>query len=558
MKFTTKTGRKVIGALVAVAVMVSMIPAMVFAADPGVVSIDATPTRTISGGGSDTRNGITLSVPSGREVHIGRNSKYFTASSTSGRTASYTFAIASTSTYAGGKITGVTIGGASTSGCSYVLAYNQNGTATLTLTSTYGGDHRLNFTSITVNVQVPPTSATLSNMDLVKGDAATEMTVTLAPTNTTYTAADLTYTSSVESVATVAVSEGKVMVTPVGGGSTTITASLGSTTLGTATVNVASPATSASIGNLNLRLSDSATALTVTLGPSDTTDTVADLTWTSSEVGVATVEVSGTSVMVTPVGVGSTTITASSGTTALGTATVSVYSDDQLVVNISPSTLSLAPDGDTATLSYTVSGATDHDWVFEEYDSYDESIATVDDSGLVTSVGIGETEIEVWIYDITDDTLVSSVCAVSVSENPAPDPDPDPDSGSEVPYYTEEQLRAMSVQNFVEGMYLTVFNRQFDAQGRDSWVSLILEQGGTATAVSIGFLESPEFNSLNLDNEQFVATCYRVFCNRAATEAETAQWVAQLEAGATRDSVIRQFALSPEWASICAFFKVNV
>lgn len=574
MKFTTKTGRKVVGALVAVAVMVSMIPAMVFAADATrTIALNVTPTSTITGGNTNGAiySGIRLVANSKQssmwgdttyDIHVG-SSKYFMTGKN--YTASFTFSINQSGPYAGGKITKIEIGGASSSGIG-TNSWGGNtwqGTAaesvTLSLTgNNANGNHRLTFTSLTVYVELAPTSATLSNMDLVKGDAATAMTVTLAPTDTTYTAADLTYTSSVESVATVAVSEGKVMVTPVGGGSTTITAYLGSTSLGTATVNVASPATSATIGDLNLHLSDSATALTVTLGPSDTTDTVADLTWTSSEVGVATVAVSGTSVMVTPVGVGSTTITASSGTTALGSATVSVYSDDQLVVNISPSTLSLAPDGDTATLSYTVSGATDHDWVFDEYYSYDESIATVDDSGLVTSVGIGETEIEVWIYDITDDTYVSSVCAVSVSENPTPDPDPDPDSGSEVPYYTEEQLRAMSVQNFVEGMYLTVLNRQFDAQGRDSWVSLILEQGGTATAVSIGFLESPEFNSLNLDNEQFVATCYRVFCNRAATEAETAQWVAQLEAGATRDSVIRQFAQSPEWASICAFFKVNV
>ena len=141
------------------------------------------------------------------------------------------------------------------------------------------------------------------------------------------------------------------------------------------------------------------------------------------------------------------------------------------------------------------------------------------------------------------------------SGEPAPAPSGDE---PEVPFYTEEQLRSMSVQNFVEGLYLTVLGRQYDAEGRDSWMNNILEQNGTATSVAIGFLESPEFTSKNLSNEEFIATCYRVFCNRSASEAEMAPWIASLEAGTTRDSVIREFAQSAEWASICAFFMVNV
>ena len=132
------------------------------------------------------------------------------------------------------------------------------------------------------------------------------------------------------------------------------------------------------------------------------------------------------------------------------------------------------------------------------------------------------------------------------------------DGGDDTVYYTEEQLRQMSVNNFVENLYLTILNRQFDAAGRDSWLNCIMQQGGTATSVVIGFLESPEYTSYNVSDEEFVATCYRVFCNRAATSAETASWVAQLEGGTSRDTVIRQFAQSPEWANICAYFKVNV
>ena len=477
MKFTTKTGRKVIGALVAVAVMVSMIPAMVFAADPGVKTAVFSPTYTQSRT-SDSFGGINITASGGSFRQSQSSSNRYLQLNNNSNTATFTFAIDQSGIYAGGQITKIEIAGYeaagirsnSWGGSTWTAGANPTASVSLQLTkNNQSGNHRVTFSSITVYVQVPPTSATLTDMYFADGDPAAQMSVSLLPENTTYTVADLTWTSSVESVATVAVSDGKVMVTPVGVGSTTITASLGST--------------------------------------------------------------------------------------SLGTATVTVYSSDEPVVVVDPSTLELGLDSDPVTISYSIIDQ-GHDVEFIGFfiDEESEDVIEVDmETGEVTPVGVGTATVYVAIWDYTLDDWFEGTCTVTVSEVA-----PDPDSGSEEPYYTEEQLRAMSVQNFVEGMYLTVFNRQFDAQGRDSWMRLILEQGGTATAVSIGFLESPEFNSLNLDNEQFVATCYRVFCNRAATEAETAQWVAQLEAGATRDSVIRQFAQSPEWASICAYFKVNV
>lgn len=238
---------------------------------------------------------------------------------------------------------------------------------------------------------------------------------------------------------------------------------------------------------------------------------------------------------------------------------LTVYNPDEPVVTVDPSSLELTLDSDPVTLSYSIIDQ-GHDIEFVGFfiDEEGEDIIEVDmETGAVTPIGLGTATVYVGIWDYTLDDWFEGTCTVSVVEAESED-DSEEATEPEVPFYTEEQLRAMSVQNFVEGMYLTVLNRQFDAQGRDSWLNLILEQNGTATAVAIGFLESPEFISKNLSNEEFIATCYRVFCNRAATADETAQWVAQLEAGATRDSVIREFAQSPEWASICAFFKVNV
>lgn len=124
-------------------------------------------------------------------------------------------------------------------------------------------------------------------------------------------------------------------------------------------------------------------------------------------------------------------------------------------------------------------------------------------------------------------------------------------------HFTAEQLRQMSVTTFVESLYIKILDRTYDPTGRDAWFSTLMENG-TATAVVSGFLNSAEFSAKNMSNEEFVAVCYSVFCNRTASAAEAASWVEALENGATRADVVSGFAASPEWATICGYFCVNV
>lgn len=485
MKFTTKTGRKVLGTLIAAAVMVSMIPAMVFADDAPIehVEVDARPTSQIDAPGSATVNGINVAV-AGARSNIGAQWGIGVGDTTAGGT--YTFSINESGAYAGYVITKIEINVTSVSSCR--MAEGNEGwgtlaagslltwtgaatnTVSLKMAATNGNYHTVGYSAITVYVQRLVDAFAVNDSDgATAGNTLVGETVQLSavitPTNTTL---DKTVEWSTNGASETAIQvDNDGLVHTYAAGEYVITASL-------------------------------------KYHPEITADYA-----------------------------------------------LTVYSSDEPVVTVNPSTLELGLDSDPVTISYSIIDQ-GHDVEFIGFfiDEADEGVIEVDmETGMVTPIGVGTATVHAAIWDYTLDDWFEGTCTVTVSEV-APDP--------EVPFYTEEQLRAMSVQNFVEGMYLTVLNRQFDAQGRDSWVSLILEQGGTATAVSIGFLESPEFTSKNLSNEEFVATCYRVFCNRAATAAETAQWVAQLEGGATRDSVIRQFAQSPEWASICAFFKVNV
>ena len=483
MKTLTKTGRKVIGALVTAAIVFSALPAMFLFADatPKTKTVTVSINQSINSGGNKTFNGVYVGA-SGSNITYNRGTVTFGAPTRSAAT--YTFRILSSGELAGGHIRSATIvtGGTTASSGRTITAsgsfsgtINQSGSTTLTwsgdaqsitLGLVYSGNSAKTVTisSIKLEVEIPVTSVTMGNMNFIVGDSASAMSVTLNPSGSTYSVSDLTFTSSAESVAKVAVSEG--------------------------------------------------------------------------------------SVMVTPVGVGTATISASYGDTALGQATVTVYSADDLIVNISPSTLRLAPDGDTAALSYSVSGASDHDWDFYGYTSDDSAIAYVDEStGEVLSGELGQTTITVWVYDYTAEKWVTAECAVTVSNDPEP---------SDEPSYTPEQLQRMATENFVERLYVVCLNRTYDVTGRDAWTDQLMA-GGSATAVVQGFIGSPEFIGKNLSNEEFVTILYKVFFDRTPDAAGLNNWVSVLNSGTySRTQVVNGFAQSPEWASYCARYSLNV
>ncbi len=126
-------------------------------------------------------------------------------------------------------------------------------------------------------------------------------------------------------------------------------------------------------------------------------------------------------------------------------------------------------------------------------------------------------------------------------------------------HYTEEQLRAMSTNNFVGTLYTRILGRFSDSEGRAEFTEDLLNQGYTATQIATIMFTSEEFGNLNMDDATFISTAFYTFCDRAATAEETADLMAGLAAGTTtRAQIVEQLAASDEWASFCAFYGVNV
>ena len=162
------------------------------------------------------------------------------------------------------------------------------------------------------------------------------------------------------------------------------------------------------------------------------------------------------------------------------------------------------------------------------------------------------------IENALDKLFDAYVAAIDYIDGIEPEEEESEEEVVEEPVLTPEQIQELAVRHFVERLYLNALERPFDVAGRDSFVDLIMHQNGTGSDVVRCFLGSAEFANRNLNNEEFVNVLYKAFFNRVPTAAEAANWTNALASGMTRAEIIEAFIASPEWAEVCAYYKINI
>ena len=248
---------------------------------------------------------------------------------------------------------------------------------------------------VTVNAAPPQTisvtSVALSPsvLSLEEGETAT-LTATVAPDNATNK--DIAWASADEKVAKV--KDG--VVTAIAPGETTVTVTTvdgGKTASCQVTVTAAPPQTIAvtgvtvSMSFVELTEGDEPYQLTATVQPEDATNK--EVTWASADESVATVKDG----LVTPVAPGETTITVTTvdgGKTDKCTVSVVAKEVPATGVTVDPASIEIM-EGETYQLKAIVNPEGADQTV--EWVSQHNSIATIDQNGLVTAVSPGDTRI---------------------------------------------------------------------------------------------------------------------------------------------------------------------
>ncbi|MFR0558996.1 Ig-like domain-containing protein, partial [Pseudoscardovia radai] len=281
------------------------------------------------------------------------------------------------------------------------------GTATITAKSSNGKSATCTVTVNPATVPVTGVTVTPSIKSLYVGDA-TQLTATVAPSNATDKT--VTWTSSNPSVATV---DANGIVTARAQGTASISAKAGSytaySTISVTAKTVAVESVSVSPATVGVKVGTT-TQLTATVTPANATDQ--SLTWISDNASVATVDANG---VVTGVKEGTATITAftSNGVSGKATVTVSAVSVPVTGVSLSPSNPSVV-EGATTRLTATVvpANATDQSltWI-----SDNQSVATVDQNGVVTGVKEGTAKITAFTKNGVSGTVTVTVTAAAIA-----------------------------------------------------------------------------------------------------------------------------------------------
>lgn len=280
-----------------------------------------------------------------------------------------------------------------------VVTGNKIGSATITVTTEDGGKTATCVVTVS-HKHIESIDISQSTLALTLASAATQLTATYSPDDATDT--ELTWTVDKPEIATVS-STG--VVTPVAEGTAIVTVANGSVSA-TCTVTVSAveiTAVTLDLSTLTFTMGDATQTLTATVEPENAT--VKTVTWSSDNPSVATV----TNGVVTPVGVGECTITATAGAKT-ATCVVTVNPKAVTGITLDKSTLEISVNG-SAVLTATVEpeDATNKTVIWH---SAGESIATVT-NGIVTGVAAGVTTITA----TTEDGNFYAICDVTVKAN---------------------------------------------------------------------------------------------------------------------------------------------
>ncbi|MCR4896894.1 MAG: DUF4214 domain-containing protein [Lachnospiraceae bacterium] len=121
----------------------------------------------------------------------------------------------------------------------------------------------------------------------------------------------------------------------------------------------------------------------------------------------------------------------------------------------------------------------------------------------------------------------------------------------------DESAKEAWIRAFIARMYNVALGRDYDAEGYENWVQLLMNDSIDGAGVGAGFILSQEFKNRNLSNPDFVALLYRVFFAREPDQAGYEHWLNMLNRGSKRKVVLAGFINSPEFANTCADYGIR-
>ena len=110
------------------------------------------------------------------------------------------------------------------------------------------------------------------------------------------------------------------------------------------------------------------------------------------------------------------------------------------------------------------------------------------------------------------------------------------------------------IEEYVSRLYTRALGREAEPAGMKYWVQEIRSKRRTPVQVAECFFFVPEFTDKKLNNTEFVKTLYRAFMGREYDKPGLDYWVARLDRGESRKTIVKTFAGCEEFQKITRGF----
>lgn len=115
----------------------------------------------------------------------------------------------------------------------------------------------------------------------------------------------------------------------------------------------------------------------------------------------------------------------------------------------------------------------------------------------------------------------------------------------------------ITIEGYINRLYVTVFGRDSDTNGRDFWSGKMRSGEYDAITTAHKFFFGSEYLGKNKSDSDYIKDLYMTLMGRDYDDAGLSFWLNKLSSGSTRLSVFNQFATSPEFTNICSIYGVT-
>lgn len=121
---------------------------------------------------------------------------------------------------------------------------------------------------------------------------------------------------------------------------------------------------------------------------------------------------------------------------------------------------------------------------------------------------------------------------------------------------TLEDYRKVLDRKFVERLYEKVFRRTADADGLEDWTNGLYNGTKTGADTVWGFFGSAEFDALETTDSEYVELLYLAIFDRASDADGKKNWMDKLASGMSRKYVLKNFLASQEFTNLCSQYEI--